>query len=77
MKDKRCCGNCKFSRWELTPTGRISNYAGRCVVELPVINLPWCVTQCYSFRRDYPRCGLGPKDGTECPLFEVNDGKPI
>lgn len=80
MSKPKSCKTCKHSRWWLTPSGRISrNSAGKCVVPLLVTPLlPTCVTKHYSYPREpFPRSGIVPDDGADCPLWEENTGKPI
>lgn len=74
----KCCKTCQHSRWSLTPTGRIPRVtAGMCVVPLPVIPLPYCVTAAYGYRKEPTRCCVEPSSGKDCPLWEQNEGKPI
>ncbi len=71
------CKDCLHSRWHLTPTNRIHRLEpGNCVVPLPVVSLPSCVTDYYGYD-DWIRTRIHPQDGTSCPLYEVNPGKPI
>ncbi len=73
--EKQCCKTCKHSRWWLTDSGRIKkNYAGRCVVELPVLKLPSCIKE-PILSRSY--VWPGEQYGDDCPLYEVNNGKPF
>jgi hypothetical protein len=75
---KKCCKTCIYSRWDLTPTGRIArDISGRCVVQLPVVLLPSCVTDATGFSHEWHRIGIVPDDGQRCPLWEENHGKPI
>lgn len=42
-KDAKTCGNCKHSKWERTPTGRIKKkLAGECKAVVPQIMVPMC-----------------------------------
>lgn len=69
------CKNCKHSRWHLTPTGRISrNVAGRCSVENPKAAVVDNVPSCCMLNRMAHRQVIWPDGGTDCPLFESNDG---
>lgn len=72
------CKTCKWSRWWLTPTGRIKkDNAGRCVVPLPIVVLPACVTEAYGFPKEWHRQFVTENMGGKCPLWEENAGKPI
>ncbi len=74
----QCCKNCLFSRWPLTPTGRIScNSAGKCAVVIPEQVLPFCITNAYGYRDNFHRTSIGTKDGETCPMYEENPGNPI
>ncbi len=73
----KCCRTCLFSRWWLTPTGKIKNVrtqAGRCTAPLPDFKalLPSCIDPPVVGRR-----GVWPQEGSDCPLYEANEGKPI
>jgi hypothetical protein len=75
---KQCCKTCLFSRWNLTPTGRISkDSSGRCVVEFPFLFLPDCVTKAYGFKKEPARTYVSQDWGGSCPLYQENQGKPI
>ena len=73
------CGTCKHSRWAaLTPTGRIArDSCGTCVVEKPVVNLPTCVTRTRNFSWAMEATGIFAEEGTDCPLYELNEGKAV
>ena len=75
----QCCATCKYSRWWLTPKGRIKKDAiGTCVVELPIIpSLPSCVTDVYGYKATPNRGRIHADQGSDCPLWEENQGKPI
>lgn len=70
----QCCATCIYSRWPLTPTGRISRVrSGRCIYVVKLPPLPDSV-------REKPyvgTCGVGADDGKTCPVYELNDGEPI
>ncbi len=70
MKDK-CCINCKFSRWELTPKGRVRDKSGTCKATFVEPVLPACIARPF-----YHRCFIWKGDGKECPLYEEATGKP-
>ena len=75
MKE-RVCKNCKYSRWHLTKTGRISlNSVGECVVQLPVVVLPISVTKAYGYHEWRKVCIS--QDDSDCPLYEERDGKHL
>jgi len=78
MSDQpKTCGTCKHSRWDgLTPTGRIgTNTRGECVVELPELRLPYCVTRAFGFPRNgFNRTCISKDSGEDCPLYEPNEG---
>jgi hypothetical protein len=60
----------------LTPTGRIQRqYSGRCLVPLPVIALPICVTEAYGYH-EWKKGNIHHDRGSNCPLWEENTGKP-
>ena len=68
------CPTCKHSRWHLSVTGRIGKgHAGHCVVPIVLPPLPSCVRN----EVHVSRMGIWPDDGGECPLYELNPGKPI
>lgn len=78
MKGK-CCSTCKHSRWWLTPSGRIKRKAmGQCKVVVPVMQpLPVCITKAYGYNPELHRTRVSQDDGADCPLYELNEGKPI
>lgn len=66
------CAVCVHSRWCLTPTGRIKKHeSGRCMAVFVEPVLPACIV-----RPHYQRSGIWPDDGSDCPLFQLNSGKP-
>lgn len=72
MKPK-CCGTCKFSRWWLTPTGRIpKKAAGQCKAVFVEPILPACIC-----KPSYHRVYVWQDYGHDCPLYKLNEGKPI
>ena len=76
----QCCATCIWSRWYLTPTGRIAkNSSGKCVVPLPPLTLPVSITMSYWYRpiNDEMKTGVQTDDGSDCPLWKANEGKPI
>lgn len=79
MNSEPCCKNCVFSRWFLTPKGRISNSPdtlGVCVVDIPKQPLPSCVTEAYGFVEERKRSRIRKDMGKDCPLYQENLGKP-
>ena len=79
MKSEQCCGTCIYSRWTLTPKGRLSRVkSGRCVVPLPKMPpLPDSVTKSGRFNPEFARTAIWHEEGSECPLYNLNDGRPI
>jgi len=67
----KTCASCAFSRWQLTPTGRIKNKAGRCVAVFSEPALPACIV-----RPHYQRSAVWMCDGVNCPLYEAATEKP-
>jgi hypothetical protein len=75
----KTCGNCIWSRWNLTPTGRISKKfgAGRCVIEVVDQVLPLSITGRHGFvplskqhrNTIWPEC-------SDCPTWEGPNEKP-
>lgn len=74
----KCCKTCKWSRWILTPTGQIQrNTTGQCIVPLPLVPMPDCITKRFDYRKYPSRSYMDKDEGKECPLYEENEGKPI
>lgn len=72
------CKTCKWSRWWLTPSGKLSrDTMGQCRFPLPVIVLPDSVKTAFGFSKDFPRRYMDQNDGTDCPCWEKNEGKLI
>lgn len=77
MKNQ-CCKTCLFSRWNLTPSGRISRETnGLCIVPVDMPRLPDCITQYFTYNDEPPRRFMGQNDGKNCPCWQENPGKPI
>lgn len=68
---KHCCKTCLWSRWELTPTGRIKkDENGRCLFPIPIQPVqPECVKPFII-----ERYAIAPDDGTHCVCFSENTG---
>ena len=71
----KCCKTCKFSRWYLTPNGKIKKfYSGTCVVPVPAMPM---LPSCFKLYEEPVRFGIWPEDGGDCQAYEESDGKPL
>lgn len=73
----RCCGTCKWGRFELTPTGKPKKFiAGRCSFPIDAgairvflgEHLPTCVSN--ELGGPFHRDGIWPDGGEECGVWE-------
>jgi hypothetical protein len=58
------CPACEFSQFDLTPTGRIKDRAGRCLLPVPVFVLP------VSMRASVSTFAIWRDMGKDCPTFK-------
>lgn len=71
----QCCKTCIFSRWELTPTGRIAAYkAGYCTYKVVLPPLPESVTMSHNFTGKFSKSGITAMNGVDCPVYQPNPG---
>lgn len=68
------CGNCKFSDFPRTLTGKVKQRrAGICrYIVPPGPPLPICITRAYDFKAEHPRRYVSA-DETGCPVFEARE----
>lgn len=67
----KCCKTCIYSRWWLTDKGNIHRHsAGRCMYVVTMPALPESV----RYHPGFHTTGIDPKDGAECPRYELNEG---
>lgn len=65
------CATCKFAQFERTPTGRfMRKVAGRCMLPIPPIALPACMTASVS------RTAIWPDMGADCPTYKPQEQEP-
>lgn len=65
------CKTCKYSKWERTPTGKISKlYGGKCLfkIELPI--LPSCVNSFINLNTENWKNRVWPNNGADCKVWE-------
>lgn len=73
------CQTCIFSRWNLTPTGKIQkNECGQCESPLPDFPvLSDSVTKAYGYSSVWKKGNIWPDDGRNCPMWKENEGNLI
>lgn len=60
--DKMCCGTCKWSKWDLTKTGKIRKFvAGRCRFPVDKEAIRVFLRDLFDSHR-----GIWPDDGESC-----------
>lgn len=66
----KCCKTCKWAKWQMTNTGKISRiYSGECVYRIVLPVMPECVMEPIHVRRG----GIWPdlKSGANCLTYEA------
>jgi hypothetical protein len=72
MKKEKCCGTCIYSRWWLSATGKIKKHAGHCLFNPEIPPMPYSINKV-----QLNRISIWKDDGVDCPVYELNEGKPI
>ena len=71
---KQCCKTCVHSRWRFGANPVVAwPYSGKCVAPISddiIQHIPSCCVP------EFPRNSIYEDDGTDCPLYSQNDGKP-